>query len=156
MLNTNSRENSEITVETPRIIGDETAIQVTRKLKDIRSSSNLQIQEATNTAIAETAHPFIENSLVAHGRANINMEDQRANGLQGSRRAPKFTMVDIRSRGLQRNSEVANPQKTKENRLKMGLSRRNQREMSRDSSEESYTSEQNRDNYDSKHQCTCK
>ena len=117
MLNTNSRENSEITVETPRIIGDETAIQVTRKLKDIRSSSNLQIQVAINTAITETAHPSIENSLVAHGKANITTEDQRANGLQGSPRAPNFTMVDKRSRGLQRNSEVANPQKTKENRL---------------------------------------
>ena len=52
LLNTNSRENSEMTLETTRIIGDEIAKQVTRKLNDIRSSLILQIQEATNTAIS--------------------------------------------------------------------------------------------------------
>ena len=54
-------------------------------------------------------------------------------------------MADQRFSGLQRNSEVTNTQKTKENRLKMGFPRANQREMSRDSSVDSYTSEQNRD-----------
>ena len=53
LLNTNSRENSEITIETTRNIGDEIASQVTRKVNDIKSSLNLQIQEAINTAITE-------------------------------------------------------------------------------------------------------
>ena len=68
--NTNSRENSEITIEITRIIGDEITNQVTRKFNDIRSSLNLQIQEAVNTAIPEKVLPSIGNSLVAHGRAN--------------------------------------------------------------------------------------
>ena len=105
----------------------------------------MQIQEAINTAITERVLPSIENSLVAHGRASSTMEDQRASGLQDSPRAPNFTMAVQRSSGLQRNSEVTNPQKTKENRLKMVFSRANQREMSRDSSVDSYTSEQYRD-----------
>ena len=41
--NTNSRENSEITIETTRSIGDEITNQVTRKFYGIRSSLNLQI-----------------------------------------------------------------------------------------------------------------
>ena len=145
LLNSNTRENSEITTETTRIFGDETASHVTRKLNDIRSSLKLRIQEAINTAFTERLLPSIENSLVARGRSNITMEDQRTNGLQDGPKAPNFTMVDHRSSGLQRNSEVVNPQKTKENRSKMGLSRVNQREMSRASSVDSYTSEQNRD-----------
>ena len=125
----------------------EIASQATRKLNDITSSLNLQIQEAVNTAITERVLPSIENSLVDRGRADVTMEDQRANGLQDSTRTPNFTIVDHRSSGLQRNSEVVNSQKTKENCLKMGLSRVCQREMSRDSSVVSYTSEQNRDTW---------
>ena len=134
-----------MTIETTIMIGDEISSQVTRKLNDIRSSLNLQIRETINAAIIEKMLPSIENSLIAHGRANLTMEDQRASGLQGCLKAPNFTMADQRSRGLQSNSEVINPQKTKGNRLKMGFSRVNQREMSRDSSVDSYTGEQNRD-----------
>ena len=99
LLNTKSRENSETTIETIRIIGDEIASQVTRKFNDIRSSLHLQIQEAINTAITEKVLPSIENSLVAHGRAN-------------------FTMEDHRSSGLQRNSEVLTLRKRREIALK--------------------------------------
>ena len=120
LLNTNSRENSEITIETNRIIGDETASHVTRKLNDIKSSLNLQIQEAINTAITEKVLPSIENSLLAHGRANL-------------------TMGDHWSSGLQRNSEVINPQKTKGNLIKMRFSCSNLLKTSRDSSVDSYT-----------------
>ena len=73
------------------------------------------------------------------------MEDQRASGLQDSPRAPNSTMAGHRSGGLQRNSEVVNPKKTMENILKMGFSRANQKEISRDSSVDSYTNEQNCD-----------
>ena len=88
--NTNSRENSEITIETTRSIGDEITNQVTRKFYGIRSSLNLQIQEAVNTAITEKVLASIENSLAAHGRANLAMRDPRSVGLQDSPRAPNF------------------------------------------------------------------
>ena len=73
------------------------------------------------------------------------MEDQRASGLHDFPRAHNLTMPDQRFSGLQRKSEVTISQKTKENRLKMGFSRANQKEMSRDSSVDSFTSKQNRD-----------
>ena len=145
LLNTNSRENSEMTIQTTRMISDEISSQVTRKFNDNRSSLNLQIEEAINAAITEKVLPSIENSLVAHERANLTMEDQRASGLQDSPRASYFTLADQRSSGLLRNSEVTNPQKTKKSRLKMGFSLAHQREMSRDCSVDSYTNERNRD-----------
>ena len=40
LLNTNSRENSEITVETTRMISEETSNQMSRKLNEIRNSLN--------------------------------------------------------------------------------------------------------------------
>ena len=143
--NTNSTENSEITIETTRIIGDEIASQVTRKFNDIRCIMNLQIHEAINTANTEKVLPSLENSLVAHGRDNLTMEDHRSGGLQNSPRVPNFTMEDHKSSVLHRNSEVINPQKTKGNCIKMGFPSSNQRETSSDSSVDSYTSEQNRD-----------
>ena len=45
LINTNSRENSEITIETARLINNEITSQVTRKLDEIRSDLNTQILE---------------------------------------------------------------------------------------------------------------
>ena len=50
-----------------------------------------------------------------------------------------------RSSGPQRNPEVVNMLKTKENRPRMYFTQENSRQRSRESSIESYTSEQNRD-----------
>ena len=71
--NFNRRENSEITIETTRIIGGEITNQVTSKFNDIRSSLNLQIQEDIITTITDKVFSSIENNLVAHGRANLTM-----------------------------------------------------------------------------------
>ena len=125
--NTNSRENSETTMETTRFIGDEITSQVARKFNDIRYSLILQIQDAINTAITEKVLPSIENSLFAHGRANLTMGDHRFVGLQNNPRAPNFTMEDHRSSGLQRNSEVINAQKMWENRPKGCFTQENSR-----------------------------
>ena len=95
------------------MIGGVIANQVTRKLTDIRSSQNLQIQEDIKTAITERVLIFIENSIVAHVRANLTVEGQRASGLQDRPRAPNFTMTDQGSRWLQRIFKVTNSQKTK-------------------------------------------
>ena len=126
LLNTNSRENSEVTIETTRMISDDIANQVTRKFNDIRSSTILQIQEAFSTAITEKVLLSKENTLVTQGRSNLTMKDQRGNGLHKNPGAPNFTK-HRKSSGLQRNSEAVNPQKTWESHQKMGLPRENQR-----------------------------
>ena len=44
LLNTNSRENSEITIETTRLINEENSHQMSRKLNEIKTSLNSQLQ----------------------------------------------------------------------------------------------------------------
>ena len=51
LLNTNSRESSKITIETTRMINEEISNQMSRKLNEIKSSLNIQIQDAISSAI---------------------------------------------------------------------------------------------------------
>ena len=50
LRNTNSRENSEITFETTRMISEEISNQMSRKLNEIKTSLNFQIQDAISDA----------------------------------------------------------------------------------------------------------
>ena len=145
LLNTNSRENSEITIETTRLINEEISNQMSRKLNEIKTSLNSQIQEAVTAAITNTVLPSIQNTLEMQGRPNFTMVDRTSNGLHPSPRSANFTMKDRRSSGLQRNTEVGNSQKTWENRSRSCFTQENSRLRSRESSIESNNSEQNRD-----------
>ena len=53
LLNTNSRENSEITIETTRMISEEISNQMSRKMNEIKTSLNFQIQDAISKASTE-------------------------------------------------------------------------------------------------------
>ena len=53
LINTTSRENSENTIETARMINNEISTQVTRKLDEFREDLNSQFLEVINSAIAE-------------------------------------------------------------------------------------------------------
>ena len=79
------------------------------------------------------------------GRPNFTMVDRRSNGLHPSPRSTEFTITDQRSSELQRNAEVGNSQKTKENRHKTCFTQENSRLRSRESSTDSYNNEQNHD-----------
>ena len=76
LLNTNSRENSEITIETTRLINEEISNQVTRKLNGIKTSLNSQIQDAITVAITRTVLPSIQNTLETQGRSNFTVVDR--------------------------------------------------------------------------------
>ena len=145
-LLTNSRENSEITIETTRLINDEISAQMSRKFNEIKDSMNLQIQDAITTAITSSVLPSIQNMLDTQGRPNYTVVDRGSNGLHSGPRTTKSTMEDLGSSELHRDPEVENQQKTWENRPKTCFTRENGRHRSRDSSIDSYTSEQNRDN----------
>ena len=54
LFNTNSRENSEMTIETTRMINDESANQVSRKPNEIKSSLNSQIGKKVFPSIQKT------------------------------------------------------------------------------------------------------
>ena len=145
LLNTNSRENSEITIETTRLINEEISNQMSRKLNEIKTSLNSQIQEAITDAITSTVLPSILNTLEMQGRPNFTVVDRGSKGLHPSPRSTDFTIKDRRSSGLHRNPEVGNSQKTWENRPKTCFTQENSRLRSRESSTDSNNSEQNRD-----------
>ena len=145
LLNTNSRENSEVTVETTRLINEENSNQMSRRLNEIKSSLNSQIQNAISAAIADTVLPSIQNTLETQGRTNFTIMGRGSNELHPSSKAGDFTKEDRRSNGLQWNSGAENPLKTWENRPKMCYTHESNRLRSRESSVESSAHEQNRD-----------
>ena len=147
LLNTNSRENSEITIETTRMINEEISNQMAGKLNEIKTSLNSQIQSAISAAITNTILPSIQNTLGTQGRSNFTVVDRGSDGLQLGPRTSNSTMEVQRSSGPQRNPEVVNMLKTKENRPRMYFTQENSRQRSRESSIESYTSEQNATGY---------
>ena len=61
LINTISRENSEITIETARMVNNEISTQVTRKLDEVREDLNSQFLEVINSAIAEKVPLSIHN-----------------------------------------------------------------------------------------------
>ena len=145
LLYTNSRENSEMTVETNRMISEEINNQMSRKLNEIREILNYQIQDAITSAITDKVLPSIQNTLSKQGRVNFTVVDRGSCGPHEGPTAANSTTVDQRSSGLQRKPEDENGLKTREKRYKTWFSRENDGQMSRQSSVDSYTSERNRD-----------
>ena len=136
LLNTNSRENSEITIETSRLISEEISNQMSRELNEIKTGL---------TAITSTVLPSIQNTLEMQGRSNFTMVDRESNGLHPSPRSTDFTLKDRRSSGLQWNAEAENSQKTWENCSRTCFTQENSRLRSRESSTDSINIEQNHD-----------
>ena len=118
---------------------------MSRKLNEIKTSLNSQIQDAITAAITSTVHPSIQNTLEMQGRPDFTMVYRGSNGLHPSPRPTDFTIKDRRSSGLQQNAEVGNLQKTWENRPKTCFMHENSRQLSRQNSGDSNYSEQNRD-----------
>ena len=143
-LLTNSRENSEMTIET-RLINEKISNQMIRRLNEIKTSINSQIHNAITAAITERVLPSIQNTLDMQGRVNFTVADQGSSGLHVGPRTASFTVEDRRSSGLKRNPEAENSQETWENRPKRCFTQENSREISRESSVDSYISAQNRD-----------
>ena len=118
LLNTNIRENSEITIETTRLINEKISNQMSRKLNEVKTSLSSQVQEAITAAITNTVLPAIQNTLETQGRLDFTVVDRGSNGPHLSPGPTDFTVRDRRSGGLQRNAEVGNAQKLWENRPK--------------------------------------
>ena len=115
LLNTNSRENSEVTIETTRMINEEISNQMSRKLNEIKTSLNSQIQDAISDVITEKILPSFQNTLEMQARVNYTTVDRGSIELHDSSKSANFTTGDRRSSGLKWNSEVENAQKRWEN-----------------------------------------
>ena len=61
LLNTNSRENSEVTVETTKLISKEISNQIPRKLNEIKSSLNFQ--NKTQSAMQSVKKYFLLSKI---------------------------------------------------------------------------------------------
>ena len=99
LINTNSRENSEITIETARLINNEITSQMTRKLDEIRSDLNSQILEVINSAITEKVLPSIQNVLGVQNPESDAIRDSQSGRLN---RSPedRFGHMDRQSQRL--------------------------------------------------------
>ena len=77
LLNSNSNENSESTVETMRLVNSE----ITKKIDELRRELNSQLVDVINSAITEKVLPDIRN-LVSNQNPVFREEvDQRSSGL---------------------------------------------------------------------------
>ena len=99
LIITNSRENSEITIETARLINNEITSQVTRKLDEMRSNLNTQILEVINSAITEKVLPSIQIVLGGKNSGSDAIRDPQSGRLN---RSPEdhFGNVDHQSQRL--------------------------------------------------------
>ena len=145
LLSTNSRENSEVTVETNRMISEENSNQMSRKLNEIKESLNYQIRDAISNAITDQILPSIQNTLSKHGKVDYTVMDQRSSGPHEGPSTENYTKVDHRSGGLQWKLENENNHVTRVERNKVWPLRGNDGQVFRQSSVDSITSEQNRD-----------
>ena len=145
--NTNSRENSEITVEATRMINEEISNQVSRKLNETKTSMNYQIQDAINNAITEKVLPSIQNTLERQGRAGLTIVDRGSNKLHPSLGTVNSNTEDLKSSERHGNPEVENVLRAWEKRSKTFPNHLNCKQRSRDSSVESYDGEQNHDSH---------
>ena len=147
LLNTNSRENSDITVETTRMISEEISSQMSRKLNEIKTSLNFQIQDAINNAITEKVLPSIQNTLEKQGRLGLTVVDRGSNELHPGLRTANSTIEYLKSSERHRNPEAENVLRSWEKRFKTNPNQLNCRQRSRDSSVESYDCEPNHDSW---------
>ena len=145
LFNANSRENSEITIETTRLINEEISNQMSRKLNEIKDSLSNQIQDAISSAITEQILPSIQNTLQIQGKSKRNTMDQRSIERQERVKVTGSFSRDKRSAERQRNPEVDNSQNIWENRPRKCFMQENIRQMSRQGSIDSVDIEQNYD-----------
>ena len=63
LLNTESRSENGIQIDTARLISTEATQEVARKFEELKKDMNIQITESINSAIHETLLPSLQSSL---------------------------------------------------------------------------------------------
>ena len=99
LLNTNLSENSEITVETSRMINSEISSQMSRKIEEMKSDLNSHILEVINSAIEERILPSIENVITNNREAKNAKWDLRSDGQHPDRNTQITQNSELESHG---------------------------------------------------------
>ena len=76
------------------MINEEISNQMSRKLNEIKTNLNSQIQDAISTAITETVLPSIQNTLNMQERANFTVMDRGSNGPHPGQKLANYTVED--------------------------------------------------------------
>ena len=99
LLNTNLSENSEITVETSRMMNSEISSQMSRKIEEMKSDLNSHILEVINSAIEEKVLPSIENVITSNREAKNTKWELRSDGRHPDKNIQMTQNSDLESHG---------------------------------------------------------
>ena len=126
LLNTNLSENSEITVETSRMINSEISSQMSRKIEEMKSDLNSHILEDLNSAIEERILPSIENVITSNREAKNTKWDLRSDGRHPDRNIQMTQNSDLESHGRHKSKFCQQVQDSGENFPKLIATSSNQ------------------------------
>ena len=126
LLNTNLSENSEITVETSRMINSEISSQMSRKIEVMKSDLNSHILEVINSAIEERILPSIENVITSNREAKNTKWDLRSGGRHPDRNIQMTQNSDLESHGRHKSKFCQQVQESGENFPKLIATSSNQ------------------------------
>ena len=115
LLNTNLSENSEITVETSRMINSEISSQMSRKIEKKKSDLNSHILEVNNSAIEEKILPSIENVIASSREVKNTKWDPRSDGRHPDRNIQTTQNSDLESHGRHKSKFCQQVQDSGEN-----------------------------------------
>ena len=141
MLNTNTSENSEITVETSRAINSEFFSQMSRKVEEMKSDLNSHILNAIDSAIEEKVIPSIRNALECQNSTENTNSDLRSDGPHPSTFGQVRPQRDLRSVGPHQQIAGKTSQDAKKDFPKLVTMSSNQKNHQRENSVDSYRSD---------------
>ena len=126
LLTTNLSENSEITVETSRMINSEISSQMSRKIEEMKSDLNSHILEVINSAIEERILPSIENVIAGSREVKNTKWDLRSDGRHPDRNIQMTQNSDLESLGRHKSKFCQQVQDSGENFPKLIATSSNQ------------------------------
>ena len=119
-------QNSEITVETSRMINSEISSQMSRKIEEMKSDLNSHILEVINSAIEERILPSIENVITSNREAKNTKWDLRSDGRHPDRNIQMTQNSDLESHGRHKSKFCQQVQDSGENFPKLIATSSNQ------------------------------
>ena len=126
LLNTNLSGNSEITVETSRMINSEISSQMSRKIEEMKSDLNSHILEVINSAIEERILPSFENVIASSREVENTKWDLRSDGRHPDRNIQTTQNSDLESHGRHKSKFCQQVQDSGENFPKLITTSSNQ------------------------------
>ena len=153
LLNSNLSKNSEITVETSRMINSEISSQMSRKIEEMKFDLNSHILEVINSAIEERILPSIENVIASSREVKNTKWDLRSDGRHPDKNIQMTQNSDPESHGRHKCKFCQQVQDSGENFPKLITTSSNQNNHRRENLVDFEQSDD--DGYDKNHNLFC-